>query len=897
MVAQVLRGAARTATFRGRYIGRDAELAAARFAFEHGESLVSVTGTGGIGKSRFAHEFVLRSASDFAGGSFVCDLSEARDRADLFALVARALGVAPTPPDERAVEALGGALGSRGHALLVLDNFEQLVPCATDVVESWLEAAPEACVLVATRERLRLDAEVVIALEPLRLPTEGQSIAEAEAVELFVDRARRVRSDFSLSEGNAKDIAALVVALDGLPLAIELAAARAAMLDAKTLRERARSGLDVLSHGARLAPERQSTMRGALDWSWSLLTDDERAVFAQCSVFRGGFDLDAAERVLRAPDATLSIIDLLQSLHDKSLLRARPDGDEGGTRFDLFLTVREFAAEKLAEIDTTGLTAARHASHYARLGHSAPDDPRCVSKLVRERDNLIAAAEHGLHSGDREALWAIVGLETALSGRAFDAPSSLVERALTAVSETSPDHVLHGWLLYMRVRLRAIDRGRFTEAELDDAARALEIGTQRADPALTSTALRAIAQLHVAHGDAQLAVSSARASVEALRDRQHPALSGAAHSALATALLMSGELDAAARTLEHALALHEESAHTFNADLCRGILGVIYVELGDHDRARAHLRVQTAFGDRRAAHAHGFLGLLSQDERALDAALEHYATSIRLFEAFSAEALAASFTAYEALARADRGELAIARERIDWALARLRPLGASAAMALSVLGVIEALRGRLDAARTAFDEAQSLLATSEDRTAIVTRVLRAHEWLAAARAADAVHDRAASRAHEDRARALLATVDAQRAGAVVLRIAAQSVASALDARVGIDEGERSADVLVVHRSGDWFDPPGGTRVECYARPVLRSLLRALVEQHRARPGEPLSNAALIAAAWPGQKMKAESAKARLHTALKVLRQLGLREHLRATQGGYALGDSTALRVE
>lgn len=898
MVVSVQRGAARAASFRGLFVGRAAELEAARRALCNGESLVTVTGTGGIGKSRFVHEYSERFASDFSDGVIVCDLSEVRDRAELIAHLSRSLGVGAGASADAAVDLLGAALAARGHALLVLDNFEQLVSCASDVVERWLELAPEMRVLVASRERLRLDAEVVVALEPLALPMTEDRIAESEAVELFVDRARRARHDFSVNESNARDIGALVAALDGLPLAIELAAARSSMLDARSLLERLHSGLDVLSHGARTASHRQATMRGALDWSWRLLSDDERSVFAQCSVFRGGFDLAAADAVLLATHGA-TIFDTLQSLHDKSLLRARTDADDGASRFELFLTVREFAAEKLAELDPHRAAARRHAAHFADLSKRAPRDPACVRRLVRERENVIAAVEHGLAHDDAAELWAIVGLDTALSGRSFDAPATLVERALAVVARDAERELLRGWLLYMRVRLRALDRGCYSDADLEDAKEALAIASQAEDRALTSTAHRAMAHLHVAHGSAVDAVAAARAAIDALRDGDPPALFGASYSTLGTTLLMSGSLREAARALERALAFHEQSGHSLNADLTRGVLGVICVELGDAERARSCLSGQLRFTDRRAAHAHGYLAMLEHDEGALDRAIEHYHAASRLFEAAGAEAQSASFLAFEAFARAQRGESAIARAHIDRSVSVLRPLGAIAVTAVSILSAIEALRDRPDAARAASDEARALLGPSDDRASSASQVFWAHEWAARVKEQSSAGHQSNARALFEQATSLLDSLKCESDGAVVLRIAMRSLQRMLDVPTTAhrDAGTLEPAVLVVHRSGDWFEPVGAARVECYARPVLRALLRALVEQHCARPGEAVSNTALIEAGWPGQKMKPESAKARLHTALKVLRQLGMRDHLRATQGGYVLDASRGLRVD
>jgi predicted ATPase len=895
VVAQATVGGARTSTLRGRFIGRSAELSAVRAAFESGESLVTLVGVGGIGKSRCAAEYATLFASDFAGGVLRCDLCEARAREDVIESLARVLGVAAAPSAAQSVDVVGAALAARGAALLVLDNFEQLVAHAPSTIERWLVLAPELRVLVSSRERLRIEGEVVIALDPLGLSARD-SERGSEAVELFVDRARRARRDFALTAANAEQIEAIVVSLDGLPLAIELAAARVGMLDLHTLRERLRSPLELLAHGPRGASTRRSTIRGALDWSWSLLAPDERVALAQCSVFRGGFDLAAAEAVIQDAQDARGVLELLQSLHDKSLLRAESD-ERGGTRFGLFVAVREYAAERLAERDPSGETAARHGRYFGRLARERRGASRPVALLGAERENLVAAAEHGIDRGDEGALWAVVGLDATLSGRLFDAPTALIDAAWTRCDGPSVDPALRGWLTYMRVRTRSIERGRYSEDELDEAQRAVALGVQSGDAALESTALRATAHLHLAHGDCERGVQYAERALAVLGRDANPALRGAAASTLGSTLLATGRVDEAPAALELALTLHRAAGHTVNEDLTRSVLGAVYVERGDHGRARACLSALIALRDRRAALAHSYLGLLAHDEGDFAGALAHFSSAEQMIRALGAEPLAASYEGYQGAVLADMGALEAAREKLSRALAVLRIDGGSVGLFLAQLGAVEAKSGRVQDAERALDEADRVHGEGNDRSVPVAKALRGFLWLARARDAEARGDCAGAAEYRAQAERLTGELGGEAERAVVLRIALRALRRELGARGALSVASEAREVMVVHANGDWFEPPGGARVECYARPVLRALLRALVAQHVAAPSEPIATAALLSAGWPGQKMQIESAKARLHTALKVLRQLGMREHVRATGGGYALDGTKGLRIE
>ncbi len=328
------------------FIGRQGELRELAKSIHAGAALVTVVGPGGTGKTRLACRYALTRLGDFPGGAWFCDLSEATTLDDVLTRMASALGVML---DKDPVRQLGHAIAGRDDTLIVIDNFEQVVEHAGATVAHWMNAATHARFVVTSRELLQLEGERAFPVEPLPAPADDslESLRSSDAASLFVDRARNVSPKFELTDANAAAIAELVRLLDGLPLAIELAAARARVLSPAKIVERLSKRFMVLRSGKRDRSARQNTLLGAIDWSWDLCTGAERLALAQCSVFRGGFDLEAAEAVLDAsalPDAPWPM-DLVQALVDKSLLRSSkppPSSplDTTEQRFSMFFGVQ-----------------------------------------------------------------------------------------------------------------------------------------------------------------------------------------------------------------------------------------------------------------------------------------------------------------------------------------------------------------------------------------------------------------------------------------------------------------------------------------------------------------------------------------------------------------------------
>ena len=381
--------------------------------------LVTLIGPGGTGKTRLGLALALSLVDEVDGTVAFVRLAEVTDPGRVLAALAAELDVREVP-DEPLVTTLAAALGDR-RSLLVLDNLEQLVGGAADVARL-LEAAPGLTVVATSRAALRLSGEHEYPVEPLELPdldrlpspTSLQSVA---AVELFVARARAVRPAFALDAANAAAVAEICVRIDGLPLAIELAAARLKMLTPQAILERLGSRLDLLTGGGRDLPDRHRTLRATIDWSHGLLGAQAQRLFAQLGLFAGGFTLDAAEDVCAGAVDDGDILDALALLVDNSLVR--PVGGGLDLRFRLLETVRDYAVERLHATTTTPQLEdlrRRHAEHVVatteRAGQAldGPDAPLLLDRLESDHANVRAALRWARHAAPELAARIVVAL-------------------------------------------------------------------------------------------------------------------------------------------------------------------------------------------------------------------------------------------------------------------------------------------------------------------------------------------------------------------------------------------------------------------------------------------------------------------------------------------------------
>ena len=926
---------------RGAFIGRARDLTALGRRFDDGARIVTITGTAGMGKTRLALEWARkdRAAPDRGGVSFFfCDLSEARDIDDACAVFARAFAVplAAAATADEIVAQLGRALGESGPCVVILDNLEQLVALAPRILIPWLTLAPGARFLVTSRERLRLDDEVCLELEPLPVPAtderSAREISASEAVELFVARTRAVRLDFELTEADAESVAGIVRRVDGIPLAIELCAARMGVLAPKQLLARLARRFDLLVAGARGAPARKATLRGAIDWSWDLLEPWEKEALAQCSVFAGSFSLEAAEAVLALRPANdggapPSVLDVLQSLHDKSLVRAfDPRGPALERRYDLLESLRAYGEERLEELGGTAAAVERHAAFFLDLaGPRGSVLPRSadVARVSLEVDNLMAVcaralARRPLLPADADAaLRGLLLLEPVLlmcaKGR-LEPYVAMLDAALEL--EVEPiDRVVRARALYTRALAdllrgrvldcllsfqRALDEARaagsradeglaltkiglmLDQADRPDEARdrfdqARAIATDLDEPALHADWMLTTAGALLWRGRTANAAWHAAQAAEGFRvagDRRGQSM---ACAQVALTHLSLGRFEEAELAANEALALLEFTVDHRTEGYVLSVLGRLHQVRGQLDDARATLTaalaIHRAVGDRWSEGVlHGFLGNIAFEEGLLDAARLAY------------------------------GE----------AVARLRGTGERhySAIFLAALGAVELAQGRVDAATSRFEAATAQLdGVRVLSTRVTVDLYCGHADVERARRAAAAGDVEAAERHLRAAAAKIALAQAPAAdGAPAPALCAEDVRFA--ARLlerAIAEPARTAEptaapraaslpMLIVGPEARWFRLREHQPVRVLKAQAGRLVLARLVRQHVDAPGRALSLGDLFAAGWPGERIAPKAAANRVYVTLTKLRQLGLGGLLQSRDDGFLL-DPAAIVLE
>jgi len=561
-------------------IGRQAEVHAVRELLAGNDvRLVTLTGAGGTGKSRVALQAAADLQAEFPNGVVFVGLAPISDAALVLPTIAQAVGVRDTG-HRPILESLQEHLHDK-RQLLLLDNFEQVLPAAPAIAEL-LAVCPRLKVLVTSRAPLHLRGEREFPVPPLPLPDVGgqphaDNLAANPAVILFVQRARDVRPDFALTDENAATVAEICRRLDGLPLAIELAAARTKLLSPSALLARLERRLPLLTGGPRDAPARQRTLRDAIAWSYDLLTEQEQALFRRLAVFVGGFTLEAVEGVAITPDdADVDPLDLVASLVDKSLLR-QVDGPDGEPRFTMLETVREYALEQLQAAGEDADTRRRHLDWCVDLAERGqgliqdPDATAWLNRLTTELDNVRAALAWSLT--DSAVTSAQAGLRLAGASTPF---------------WFNRDHLVEGqrWLEQTLIA----DRERGEGSGEPGASRSLARDTTVARACLFSMHPRVQAlcgQSMLVQQLGSLELAALRAQEALALARRVPDRLGEAH-----ALMFMGNVARSIGKYERAASLQEECITIFRsldnpAGLCRGLgqLGETLMRVGDRARA------------------------------------------------------------------------------------------------------------------------------------------------------------------------------------------------------------------------------------------------------------------------------------------------------------------------
>ena len=626
--------------------GREHELAAIQRSLEAGAGrLLTITGPPGVGKTRLAVQAAARVLPAFPDGVFFVGLALVRDPTLVPATIAQVLGLRQAGP-QAAVTQLAAALLNQ-RLLLVLDNFEQ-VPSAAPTVVDLLEACPALQALVTSREALHVHGEQQLELLPLRVPDLERAASPADvlgypAVALFSERARAVQPDFEVSAENAATVARICARLDGLPLAIELAAARIRLLSPAAMLARLDHRLALLTGGARNLPPRHQTLRHAIDWSYDLLQPAEQVLFARLAVFAGGGTLDAVEVIagsdLGAGEALPPLV-ILQALLDQSLLARRLDGGDE-PRFFMLETIREYAHEQLVRRDEVATLQTRHAQYYLAWAEAVAqqlpgaEEKAGLDRLEQEYDNLRAVLDWAQGQGAHEpAARMMVALLRFWDLRGYWSEGRRrLEAVLRQAGDTLPAPV--------RAAV-ALGAGRFAGYQDDYTAaqrfttEGLHQATLAGDQPGMAAALNGLAFLAATQGDRATATRLLEESLAVSRAIDDTRNVAKTLGNLGRVAMDSGDYGHAFRLQHEALALFRRLRDKWGLVGVLESLGQLAAEQGEYDQAIAlleeSLALSRALGDKgHLAWVLGDLGIALLAAGAYARAVAASAEALRLF--------------------------------------------------------------------------------------------------------------------------------------------------------------------------------------------------------------------------------------------------------------------------
>ena len=829
--------------FGTRVFGRDADVAAIVRLVATGERLITLLGPAGIGKTRLAHEAAGRLVRP--GGAWFVDLSAATDLAQVVRGLATVLapGLRPDASNADALRALAARLATLGPVVLVLDNCEQAAPAVVAAVRALLAGTTGLQLIATSRTRLRLSFEQVYRVEPLAIDGDAALALIQDRLALRGHARRRGVAELAA-------LRAIVARLEGVPLAIELAAARLDVVSPATLLAGLEAQLDELADDAVDRDPRQRSLRHAIAASWALLAERERIALARLSVFRGGWTAAAARAVVGFDDVDA----LLHDFVDRSLVRRTADGGE--PRYAMFEGLRQYAAEVLARTAERRVAERRHAEHLIAETAAVADwsltlDETRKRAAEAERENLGAAFDHLVASPDPDAAdGALIVASVLASIELTHGPWDVaVERLGRALASGRGRGDLVADALCKRAYLLE-HLGRFAEARADlerGIAAAGKAGATRIELDL----LRTRVHLDVREGRGAEAIALARRATtvaERLGDASERSL---ACWGLGLALHAAGEVDEALATIDRGLEIEEREVRAPRPAIYLALRGGILHELGR-----------------------------------LDEAIAAYDEAIALVRARNAPTYVAQFELSRALIVVERGD-----PGADGALAAAGELAratgddrtgfvaaVAGALALAARGEAPAAQRALAALRGGRDRLGAEARAFHDRVAQVVRAL-------------------AGRA--DRLARLEAVLVGDDGPSSLLRFVRRVVGGLLRAAPPVAprrNGTTAGAGLAVSSDCSLVELSDGTRIELGTRAPARRILRGLVTRHLRAPGEPLGLAELTAEGWPGERIEARAAKNRVHVALAELRRAGLRDVVLRSPRGYFLDPAAHVTV-
>ncbi|MFT3764142.1 MAG: hypothetical protein QM820_01275 [Minicystis sp.] len=863
-------------------VGREADLAALSEALLSDASVVTLTGPVGVGKSRLAEAALREAARDRAfEATLAADVADVTSLDGFLARTARALGLAASEDRDAARESrrIGLSLQQRGQALFLIDGLDAVLGEAAGPIAEWLGIAPEARIFVTSRARLQVDRERVIELRPLAAPR-GDAL-DGPAARYFLACARRTRPDFAPAPAEAAFVAEIVRELDGLPLALELAAPRLAVMGSAALLHRLRASRSMLRARTAGAEARRASFDAAVEGSWVALHPWERDALTMLAVF-AGFSIDDAEAVVdlsRYPQAPPAL-EVIHGLCDKSLVSAEEvPGQVGERRLRLLASVADFVRRR-GDAAVLEAARARHAAHYGALARrwcaEAPAAARETARRVDgESDNLLAVIRRVLAAGPvrvREAepaLWALLALAPGLDPHpSLAVHAALLDRVLDATQSSGADPRLLARAFGLRGAFRR-QRGDLAAAARD-LGRGLHLARMLGAAEIEGVALVESSQLVAATGDVAAAAAEARLAVSKLGAVGARGDEVRALLALGDLEADRGDLAAARAIVERALALAAALALPREEQRARLSLAGVKLDAGARDEARDEIGRARAAADAAGLPACDvILGLCLLEEGDLRAAAERCTAGAAAARRLGLGAIEARALLLAAAAAIERRAFAEAYAHLTVAMDVAR--GGARALAQALRGAV----ARLDADRTAMAAPEAIPPGPPlDR--------------ALSELAQAAGDRPSFEAARAR---VFHPASGRALGRVVLR--ALERAHALPARAAAPP----SDALLVGPEARWFRAPGAGVVSLARRRPLSAIVEHLFRARRERAGVATSWDALLGAGWPGERMAAAAGAHRVRVAVSTLRKLGLRALLTASDGYLLDPGCPVLRAE